>query len=70
MNLIKNEDGERINKYHKKPTLKKYNKLNLIYDSSHSFYKCHGIKKFDNLSFRWKYSFPGGFLNIYINLIR
>ena len=33
MNLIKNEDGERINKDHKKPTLKKYNKLNLIYDS-------------------------------------
>ena len=33
MNLIKNEDGERINKDHKKPALKKYKKLNLISDS-------------------------------------
>ena len=33
MNLIKSEDGERLNKDHKQPTLNKYNKLNLIYDS-------------------------------------
>ena len=35
----------------KKPTLKKYNKSNLIYDSNYSFFKYYRhIKKIDNLS--------------------
>ena len=40
----------------KKPTLKKYNKSDLIYDVKHSFYK-YDLKKFDNLSLKSKYSF-------------
>ena len=36
----------------KKPTLKKYNKSDLVYDSNHGFCKYHDIKKFDNLSLK------------------
>ena len=32
---------ETINKNDKKPTLKKYNKLDLIYNSNYSFYRCY-----------------------------
>ena len=42
--VYKLENGERINNDDKKPTLKKYNKSNLIYDSNHTFYKYHNIK--------------------------
>ena len=42
----------------RKPTLKKYNKSDLIYDSNYSFYKYyHDLKKFDSLSLESKYSF-------------
>ena len=40
----------------KKIALKKYNNSNLIYSSKFSFYKYHNIKKFDQLSFKTKYS--------------
>ena len=46
------------------PTLKKYNKSNLIYNTKYSFYKYHPDgKKFDKLSFKSKYSFPIDFFN-------
>ena len=47
---------EAINKSDRKPRLEKYNQSDLIYDTNHSFYKYHDIKKFDNLSFRSKCS--------------
>ena len=48
---------EAINKSDRKPRLEKYNQSDLIYDTNHSFYKYHDIKKFDNLSSRSKWSF-------------
>ena len=46
-----------------KPTLKKYNKSNLIYDSKYSFLKYFcDIKEFDNLYFQPLYSFLISFL--------
>ena len=53
MNLIKKED---VGTRKKKIALKKYNNSNLIYSSKFSFYKYHNIKKFDQLSFKTKYS--------------
>ena len=38
-----------------KPTLKKYNRLNLIYDSKYSFYPYYNIKNFNSLSLTLKY---------------
>ena len=49
-----------MNKYDKKPTLRKYNKSN---DSNYNFYKYHDVKKFENLSFKSKYSFLVNFFN-------
>ena len=40
-----------INKDDKKRDLKKHNKLDLTYDSNHSFYRYHDFRKIDNLSF-------------------
>ena len=34
-----------------------------MYSSNHIFHKCHNIKKFDNLSFKSKYSFLIEFFN-------
>ena len=46
------------------PTLKKYNKPGLIYSSKYSFNKYYcDSKKFDNLSFKSKYSFLAEFFN-------
>ena len=47
----------------KNPIVKKYNKLDLIYDSIHDFYEYNKIKKFKNLSCKSKYSFLVGFFN-------
>ena len=48
----------------KNSTLKNYSKLDLIYDTNHSFFKYyHDDKKFDNLSFNLKYSLLAEFLN-------
>ena len=47
----------------KNPIVKKYNKLDLIYDSIHDFYEYNNIKKFKNLSCKSKYSFLDGFFN-------
>ena len=52
-----------INKDVQKPTLKKYSKAELIYDTVHSFYKYCDIKKFNNLSLESKYSFLPSFSN-------
>ena len=42
----------------KTPTIKKYNKPNVICNSNQFvFYKYYNIKIFDNLSFKSKYSF-------------
>ena len=47
----------------KKSTLNSYSKSDLIYDTSHSFFKYYNDnKKFDNLSFKSKYSFLAEFL--------
>ena len=59
----KKEDVERINNDDKKPTLKKYNKSDLIYNSKHSFYKYYDIKEFDKLSLESKDSFLAKFFN-------
>ena len=41
-----------------KPTHENYSKSNLIYDANHSFYKFYrDSKKFNNISFKSKYSF-------------
>ena len=50
------EFDEKINKNDRKPTLKKYNISDLIYNANHSFYKYRDIKEFDNLSLESKYS--------------
>ena len=39
----------------KTPTVKKYNRSNLIYDSKYSFYPYYNIKNFNSLSFTLKY---------------
>ena len=45
-------------------TVKKYNKSDLIYNSKYIFYKYYRyVKKFDNLSFKSKYSFLFEFFN-------
>ena len=64
----KKEGDETIIKDDKRPTLKKYNKSNLIYDINitniwPSFYEHNDIKKFDNLSLESKYSFLADFFN-------
>ena len=64
----KKEGDETIIKDDKRPTLKKYNKSNLIYDSKItniwlSFYEHNDIKMFDNLSLESKYSFLADFFN-------
>ena len=47
------------------PELKNYSKSNLIYNANHSFYKyVHDRGKFNNLSFKSKYSFLANFLKI------
>ena len=46
-----------------KPTLKKYNRSNLIYNSKHSFYECYNIKNFNSLSLTSKYPFLLSFYN-------
>ena len=54
MNLINfkiNKDDD------KTTTIKKYNKSDVIFTSNHSAYKYHDIEKFDNLSYKSKYSF-------------
>ena len=55
----KKEGNETIKKEHKndneKPTVKEYNRSNLIYNSNRSFYKYYNVKKIDNLSFKSKY---------------
>ena len=58
----KKEDVERINNDDKKPTLKKYNKSDLIYNSKR-FYKYYDIKEFDKLSLESKDSFLVKFFN-------
>ena len=58
------DDGKRINKDDKK-----YNNSNLIYNSNHCFYKYHNIEKFDNFSFKSKYSFLVDILNDLDNLV-
>ena len=40
----KKEGDETTNKDDKKPTLKNYNKLDLIYDGKRSFYKYRDVK--------------------------
>ena len=40
-----------------KPTVKKYNRSNLIYDSKYSFYEYYNIKNFNSLSHESKYPF-------------
>ena len=46
----------------KKPTLETYSKPSLIYDANHSFYKYYcDSQKFNNLSFKSKYSFVAEF---------
>ena len=56
-----NETIKKIKKEHKnddkKPTVKEYNRSNLIYNSNHNFYKYCNVKKIDNLSFKSKYLF-------------
>ena len=54
----KKEYGKRINKDDKK-----HNKSNLIYNSNCCFHKYHYNEKFDNLSFKSRYSFLADFLN-------
>ena len=49
-----------------KTTLKKYNRLNLIYNSKHSFYEYYNIKNFNSLSLTSKYPFLLSFYN-YLN---
>ena len=46
-----------------KPTLKKYNRSNLIYNSKHSFYECYNIKNFNSLPLTSKYPFLLSFYN-------
>ena len=54
--LDKKESDETINKDDDKtPTIKKYNKSNLIYNSNHSFYKYQNFNKFD-ISFKSEHS--------------
>ena len=49
------------------PKLKNYNKSNVTYNIKHSFYKFYrDSKKFDNLSFKSKYSFLHEFFK-YLN---
>ena len=49
------EIDEKINK---KPTLKNYSKLDLMYDGNYSFYKYYrDIKQFDRFYLKSKYSF-------------
>lgn len=55
MNLKKKKDNETINKGDEKPTLKKYNNSNLIYDSNQNFYKYHIIKYFYEFSFKFSF---------------
>ena len=50
INLIKS-------KIIQKPTVKKYNKSDLIHNSKFSFYKYNNIKKFRILSFELQYSY-------------
>ena len=52
----KREGDKTINKDDQKPTLKKYKKSDLIYDSKHSFHKYNNIKEFNILSFESKYN--------------
>ena len=47
----KQDDNKTINK---KPTIKKYDRSNLIYSYKHNFYKYHDIKKINSLSFEFK----------------
>ena len=61
--MIKKDVDETINKDGKKPTLKNYKKSDLIYESNHSFYKYHGIGKFNNLSLKSNYPFLVIFFN-------
>lgn len=44
-----------ISKDDQKPTSKKYNKSDVIYKTSHSFYKYQDTKKIDGLSFKSNY---------------
>ena len=56
-NFLKSDEKE-------EPMFKKYNKLDLIYDSKYRFYECYrDIKKLDKLSFKSKYSFLFEFFN-------
>ena len=48
-----------------KPTFKKYNRSNLIYNNKYSFYKYYNNKKFNSLSLTSKYPI---LLSFYIDL--
>lgn len=52
--IFNKKEAHKTNENHKKLTVKKYKKLDLIYDSKQNFYKYHDIKKFNSLSFEFK----------------
>ena len=47
----------------KKPTIKRYDKSDLIYITYHTFNKCHDIKQFESVSLEAKHSFIASFSN-------
>ena len=61
----KSDDTDELDEtINKKSTLKNYSKSDLIYGTNHSFFKYyHDNGNFENLSFKWKYSFLVEFLN-------
>ena len=50
--IFNKKEAHKTNENHKKLTVKKYKKLDLIYDSKQNFYKYHDIKKSDNFSLK------------------
>ena len=54
---------ELTTKNNKEPTIKKYNRSNLIYNEKFTFYECNDINKFHKLSFESKLSRLNEFSN-------
>ena len=44
-----------FDKASKEPALNTYKESDLVYKDKHSFYRCHDIKRFKNISFETKY---------------
>ena len=57
------EFGGTVSEDDKKPTRKKYNKIDLTYSTNHSFYRYHDAKKYESLSLGAKYYFLASFSN-------